>query len=1019
MKRFTRIRLAFCFFISGATTLALEVVWSKELSYILGNTYYAIATVVAAFMTGLAIGSALAGRYGSKVKYPIKAYALMEFVIAICGICSIWVLRSTPPLFDALYSWIGTSQLTFLSVRFLFVFLLMLIPVTLMGMTLPVVVGASSRGKKYFDFDAGLFYGLNTLGAVVGTLIAGFFLMQAFGLAKACTIIGVTDFIIGTYAVYLHMKSLDIAAKSKIHAALNRQTSRQKGFTQTQKIIGIVFLLSGFFSLVYEISWFRLLVSVLGPSVHSFSMMLAIFLIGIGLGSTTGAKITGEISLKNALIAMAGLETFIGLGTLLTIPFYDLLPEFYVRLFVELADSKPNLVYILIQSLITAIVVLPGTFIMGLIFPITIKAYLASSKDRETPEATVGKLYLFNTLGAIAGSLIAGFYLVPTLGFYNVILLASFGSVLLGCILVVAGVKSSRPYFKAQWIAGSLATSLSIILAVPEPDARELNSGLWYKMSSKKRTHYILHERDKDKEKELQPIYYKDGINTAVSILPDISGYIALMVSNKPVASSGLQDQIHLYFIGHLPALFTKNLKDVAIVGLGAGVSAGAVLKHPSVESVDIIEIEQGVVEASEYFFNINNNPLKDPKTNLIIEDGRIHLTYTGKKYDLISTDPISPISAGAANLYTADYFAIVSQRLKPQGTFSQWIPMSDMSEKSFKSILAAISKNFAYTLVFLDEFDAIIISSHQRFDISWKDFARRFNEPAVYEDFNSFKINSPFALLAFLYGGPNSVKDYVRNAEVINSDDNVWLERQMPVDLYTNRGRSVSNDLISKWSNSRFNTLIDLMPDLPVYDVVQTFVGNSDLNYYRPLYIKNWMTNWYFPTYKALMVHFNQKHDQQMLGNIKKWQMELLNNLRELRVEQRKLNLELTGKEKTYGLAKLYALAGEKAEKEGHCEQAEKFYKSSIDIPRSPTHYQTVLKLARLLKKQSRLDDALGYLGTLKNYYPAKSAAYAEIIKIYQASGDSAAANKTLKTGLFLVPKAKAKELALLGENN
>ena len=138
--------------------------------------------------------------------------------------------------------------------------------------------------------------------------------------------------------------------------------------------------------------------------------------------------------------------------------------------------------------------------------------------------------------------------------------------------------------------------------------------------------------------------------------------------------------------------------------------------------------------------------------------------------------------------------------------------------------------------------------------------------------------------------------------------------------------------------------------------------------------------------------------------------QMELLNTLRELRAEQHKLNLELTGKETTYGLAKLYTLAGEKAEKEGHCERAEKFYKKSIDIPRAPTHYQTVLQLARLLKKQGRFDDALGYLETLKNYYPAKSAAYAEIIKIYQASGDSAAANKTLKTGLFLYLRLKLK---------
>ncbi len=1020
MKGFTTFWLGICFFISGVTTLALEVIWSKELSYILGNTYYAVATVVAAFMAGLAMGSALASRYGHKIRCPIKAYAIMELVIAICGICSIWIFRSTPPLFEALYSWIGTSQPTFLSVRFLLVFLLMLIPVTLMGMTLPIVVGASSRGKKYFDFDSGLFYGLNTLGAVAGTLIAGFFLLQTFGLARACLIIGATDLIVGIGALYLHVKSLDLAAKSKTSATFAPPAARRQGFTQKQKIVCVAFLLSGFFALVYEISWFRLLVSVLGPSVHAFSMMLAVFLIGIGLGSTIGARATGKVNLKSALFAMAVLEICIGFAALLTIPFYDLLPELYVRLFVESADSKPNLIYLLIQSLINAIVVLPATLVMGLMFPIAVKAFLASSNDQEIPETTVGILYLFNTLGAIAGSLIAGFYLIPTLGFYNTILLASFASVLLGCVLVAAGVESSRPYFKTQWIGGSLAIGLSAIFLVPKPDARELNSGLWYKMSSSNRIQYILHgrDKDKDKEKELQPLYYKDGINAAVSVLPDILGSIALMVSNKPVATSGLQDQIHLYFIGHLPALFTKDLKDVAIIGLGGGVSTGAVLKHPSVESVDIIEIEQGVVEASEYFANINNNPLKDPRTNLIIEDGRIHLAYTDKKYDLISTDPISPISAGAANLYTADYFAMVAKRLKPRGTFSQWVPMADMSEKSFKSILAAISKSFTHILVFLDEFDAIIISSHQPFEISWKDFARRFNEPAVREDFNSFKINSPFALLAFLYGGPNSVKEYVKDAPVINTDDNVWLERQMPIDLYTNRGRSVSNDLIPKWTKSRFKEWAILMPDLPVSELVQTLAGASILNRYRPLYISDWMTNWYLPTYRALTIYFEQRHDRQMLANMKKWQMELLNTLRELRAEKRKLNLELTGKANTHGLARLYVLAGEKAEEAGNFEQAEKFYKKSMDIPRARSYYKTGLKLAKLLKEQGRLDDALGYLKILKNYYPIEPAAYAEIAKIHRTSGNLVAANSTLETGLFFIPAAKAKELVQLKED-
>ncbi len=301
MNTRNRFVLGTCFFLSGATSLALEVAWAKELSYILGNTLYAVATVVAAFMAGLGLGSALAGRYAPRILRPVLAYARMEWVIAACGIFSIPVFRSTEGILRLLYNVLEPGHGAFLVVRFAVVFGVMLIPVTLMGMTLPVVVGAYGRRKEKYDFEAGILYGVNTLGAVAGTLVAGFFILPWLGLWKTCVAVGTVDAVVGIVAWWVNKRvgaiedirlvgAQGAAQAESVEGETERSVPRlSRGWTPMQVMIGGVFLVSGAVAMVYEVGWFRLLALVLGPSVHAFSVMLGIFLVGIGLGSVVAA----------------------------------------------------------------------------------------------------------------------------------------------------------------------------------------------------------------------------------------------------------------------------------------------------------------------------------------------------------------------------------------------------------------------------------------------------------------------------------------------------------------------------------------------------------------------------------------------------------------------------------------------------------------------------------------------------------------------------------------------------------
>ena len=788
-----QILLLAAFFLSGATSLALEVAWSKELSYLLGVDIYATTTVVTAFMAGLGLGAILVTRFYNWARASIRTYGFLQLIIGVCGLISIPLLRSTMPLFSFLYDQLNYNSQLFLLVRFIFVFGLILVPVILMGMTLPIVVGASfGRIKGRFSYLAGLLYGMNTVGAVVGTLVAGFILVPNIGILKTCMSIGITDLLIGVIILWFSKKKLQTTATQQKQALKteNVKPSRapivsgafRRWFDRFYSWPGFIFLLSGMAALAFEIIWFRLLARIMGPSVHAFSMMLAVYLFGIGMGSVIGSRWVKRI--ENYRLAMAILLFAIGIGPLLTLLFVNDLPIWYGRLFVSFSTGEFTFRNLLIQGVIASYLILPATIPLGVFFPVVTRAYNHEINRRgHRVERSVGRLYFYNTLGGVAGSLLAGFWLGPTIGIKNSLISA--GGFTLVLALIIFFISLGDTWQKKMAYCLGIAVAVVLFIAnIPGLNHTILNVGLYSEMINKDTF-----------ESKIGPagptlgrlLFFQEGINNSVAVVANkfYDGNLTLHLNGSWVSTTEIHGRLHLEFLGHLPMLFARQPETIAVIGYGAGITTGNVLLYPDVKRVNIFELEPGVINASKYFEHINGKPLQDQRAHLYMVDGRSHITYENFNYDVITSDPIHPYVAGSANLYTKDFYQITRKHLKPGGIFCQWIPLVGLSPDSYNIILNTLHDVFPHIALFSFFGESVAIASGEPLKMKWQELEKRFYSPSVYRDFQSIDIHNPFNLVEFYLGGEHQIDTYLRDVEKVNTDDNVWLEHRIPMDMF------------------------------------------------------------------------------------------------------------------------------------------------------------------------------------------------------------------------------------------
>ncbi len=741
-----RALLLAAFFLSGLAALIFELVWTRLLLLAIGTTASAVGVVLAAFMGGMAAGSALAGSKRVARLDPVVTFALLE------GFVGVYALLS-PPILDGIAS-VGRAEFQFLLA------LLALLPATIaMGASLPVLVRAFAHSDEPAAVGIGRLYAANTAGAVLGPLLAVFWFFPTVGLGATLFVGASIDFLV-CFGLLLAKRRLGLGPiESGASGASGEATSVPFALLAT---VG----LSGASAMVYEVAWSRTLSMVYGSSVYGVSIMLSTFLFGIAIGSALTARF-----LKRQREGIATLRLAKALMLSATFAFMSLLvaqslPFLFLNFYTSFEGSVRSLFFS--QFVIAALLMLPCTMALGATLPLAVDA-LPKSSDLG---GQVARLYSANLAGSALGALSASALLLASLGIEFSIRAAAIAVLLMALFLLARAPKFS---IAAGAVTGS---AILLILALDPSAGRAAKS---FGIYSGARAYARL---DVGKLRELvaahELLFYRDGPTASVAV-SQIDRFRLLKINGKTDASNGPGDLQTQLLIGHLPFL-AIDAKRVGIVGWGSGMTVGAVLKHP-VERVDAFEIEPAVVEASRFFEPENGKPMDDPRLELVLGDARRELRRGEDRYDLIINEPSNPWLTGVANLFTLDFFELAASRLTDDGVLCQWFHLYGMSEDSTRSLIATFRRVFPHVVAFKDR-DLILIGSRKPVSISVERLNQLYQSKEIGESLARAGLKYPSDVLVSMRLDSLGVEAFAKEAPM-NTDDNMRLELRAPRTLY------------------------------------------------------------------------------------------------------------------------------------------------------------------------------------------------------------------------------------------
>lgn len=758
--------LGLCFFLSGMGSLALEVVWTRQLRLIFGSTTLAASTILVAYMLGLGLGGLLGGRVAGRLRDGVRAYGWIEIAIGAYALAVPWLLLLVPQLDRTLLH--GLPFWPAALCRFVVALLLLLLPTVLMGATLPILVAALVRRQPLVADGTGLLYGLNTFGAVAGVFLATFVLFPTLGLASTNMLGALLDVVVGVIA--LTVLSRRVAAWRDDTAT--EATAAPRVDTGEAPPIGLLlatYATVGFTALLYEVAWTRALAVVLGSSIYAFSSMLGSFLTGIAAGSLLFRRWIDRTTRPVALL-QAGLVALavLGLATTLALPHLpDLLLAWMLR---EGLDATRITVA---QVGLSMLAMLPPTLILGALFPLVTRLTAYGTGDAGD---AVGKVYFANTLGSASGAFATGFLLIPRLGLRDTLALGAVVNLAVTGILLLATRREHRSRFPAL-LAFAAAVALCV---VPIPfDRMALTRGVFRSPESVLDFGLPFLPLEGIEANEL--LYYRDGLNSTVSVERD--GAVTMLRVNGKIDASDFGDMPTQVLLGQVPLLFGPPAKKVLVIGYASGVTTGSVARHPEVERIDAVEIEPAIVEASRFFDAQSGRPLEDPRVKLILDDARAYLAGTRERYDVIISEPSNPWMSGVSNLFTREFFRIAHGALAPGGRLLQWVQLYSLEPQALASILAAVRSEFRHVYAFAhaqNSPDMLLLATDRPLG---RDDLPRWErlDPAVQADLQrvgSFSTEDLWSLLRLL---PDQIEQLAARADTVNADDNLRIELDTP----------------------------------------------------------------------------------------------------------------------------------------------------------------------------------------------------------------------------------------------
>lgn len=779
-----RALLLACLFLSGTSGLIYEVVWTRQLLLLFGTTTFAISTVITAFMAGLGLGAFLFGRIVDRWQRPLLLYGLLELLIGLYALFIPDLFDGLIPLYRSIWQQFAPTFYLFSLLRFLLASVVLLIPTTLMGGTLPALSRFYVRKQETIGLNVGLLYGFNTLGAVLGAAAAGFFLLPEIGMTRTTWTAVSLNLAVGLFALVMAAK--EELSKKGVHPARQWESRlaipKPPSVTLPPSLVLAAlatFGLSGFLAMAYEVAWTRLLALILGSSTYAFTTMLVAFLTGLALGDLLMAKVVDR--LPQPLLVLALLELGIGLSAFFGQRFFGELPDLYLFLF-RAFSAQPNLL-LASQSLLAFLVMFVPTLLMGAIFPVVIRI---SAYNLVKVGRWVGNAYAVNTLGTVAGSFASGFLLLPILGIQGTIALAIGMNLCLGLLLIFLD------QGKGRFLLGAGAATAFVLLvaaAIPAAwDPQVMTSGIYKGAPLFLRLYPSPREVFRRITSQFKLLFYREGIGATVTVTErlslEYSPHLSLAIDGKVDASTAA-DMPTQVLSGHLPFLIGEKAEKVLVIGLASGMTVGAVAQHPA-KVINVVEIEPAVVEASRFFDAFNHRPLEDPRVRLIVDDGRNYLLVTKERFDAIISEPSNPWMSGPAKLFTKEFFELGKERLTERGIFVQWLQLYGMQPFYLKALVRTFHSVFPHLLVFQTaEGDLLLLGSGRPLVLDVTHLAQRMSAPKIASDLARVGVRDPLDLFVKFRMGSEEIASYVGSSGPFNTDDNGLIEFAAPKSLY------------------------------------------------------------------------------------------------------------------------------------------------------------------------------------------------------------------------------------------
>ena len=747
------------------------------LTQIFGNTTHAVATVLAAFMAGLALGSYGFGRLADAGRNALLAYGLLEGGVGVYALLVPILFALTQQAYTRLYGLAEVSFAAFSLGLFLLCFLVIVIPTALMGATLPVlsrfcVTQFAALGRRVGDL-----YAINTLGAVLGCALTGFLLIPELGLRGTIRLGAVAN---------LALAAAIIATVAAVRQRLEvREEEEKNGFpsgetatvpSRLDAVLLLAFGLSGAAAMIYENAWTRALTLVIGMSTYSFTVMLTTFLVGLGLGSLLYARWWGD---REVGIAGFGLlELLVALSALATIPLFERLPFLFLRLRQGFGDSFAQ--FLAIQVVLSALAMIIPTLLLGATFPVVARIY---TQHLAVVGRSVGTAYASNTLGAIAGAFLGGFVFIPLIGVQRSIGLAVALNAAVGVLLVAM---DPRARVGRRLVAAGimLGVTTAAFWGFGTWDRGVMTSGVTIYAHNYKGFPTDALRREWMVRDDL--LYYREGLTATISVHRSAgSDYLYEKINGKVDASFG--DTPTQLLVGYLPMLFNPGAKRILVIGMGSGMTAKAVAAFP-VERVEVAEIEPAVIEGARFFAERNGRIHDDPRVRFIHADGRNYLLAARAPYDVIISEPSNPWIAGIGNLFTREYYRLALEKLAEDGVFGQWMQTYAMAPEDLRMVYRTFAEVFPdVSLWAVNESDMLLIGTRRAQRLRHADLrAALASRPVAQRDLRELGLRDAYSLLA-MYLMPKATLLKMAGEAEVNLDDVPRLEFSAPRNLGQN----------------------------------------------------------------------------------------------------------------------------------------------------------------------------------------------------------------------------------------